>query len=85
MASALTPIYDIIPDKYAYSSTGKLDIKFLSACVAVVVVFVDKTIMIEHRTDAEMCAKGDTDEAFVLLESIMENIRKFKDGNFNIQ
>jgi hypothetical protein len=71
MASTLAPIYDIMPDNCAYSSTGERDIKFLSACVAVVVVFVDKTIMIEHRTDAELCVKGDMGEAFVLLETEM--------------
>jgi len=47
--------------------------------VAVVLVFIDHTIMIEHRTDAQLCAKSDLDEALDLLENIMKNIRKFKD------
>jgi hypothetical protein len=85
MTSTLGSIYDIMPEKCAYSSTGELGTKFLSACVAVVFVFVDHTIMIEHRTDLELCKHGDLNEASNLLESITENIRKFQGGNFTIR
>jgi len=81
MASALAPIYDIMPENYAYSSTGELGTKFLSACVPIIFIFVDHIIMIEYGTDAEFFAKGDLDEALQFLESIMKNIRKFKGKN----
>ncbi|CAF4143241.1 unnamed protein product [Rotaria socialis] len=84
MASPPTRIYNVQMDQYAYSSTGELGSKFLAPCVAIVVVFTDNTVMIEHRSDPFLYNKRDKtkriyeNDAMNLFENIVKNIRKFK-------
>ncbi len=40
---------------------------FLSAYVVIIVVFADHTVMMEHRTDTELCGKGGLDEKFRII------------------
>jgi len=73
-----TGIYSVQMDHYAYSSAGELGSKFLGACVAIVVVFTDNTVMIEHRSDPFLYHKSDNDErinegnAMDLFENIVK-------------
>ena len=38
-------------EDFAYSSTGEIGSQFLGPCVAVVVIFADRTVMLEHRSN----------------------------------
>jgi hypothetical protein len=81
MASGVSKIFDINMQNYAFSSTGELGTKSLATCVAVIVIFADNTVMMEHRSDAELCAFGNKDEAIELFGSIVANIQKVKEEN----
>ncbi|CAF4145463.1 unnamed protein product [Rotaria magnacalcarata] len=85
MASASTHIYDIMFENYAYSSTGELGTKFVSSCVAVIVIFVDNTVLIEHRSDLDLCRYGKQDEVEEFLKSVVTNICELKDHCCNIR
>lgn len=71
-------------DHYAYSPAGELGSKSLGPCAAIVVVFTDNTVMIEHRSDPFLYRKPkhgqkiDDNEAMFLFENIVKNIRQFK-------
>jgi S-adenosylmethionine hydrolase len=82
-----TRIYDVQMDHYAYSSTGELGSQCLGPCVAIVVVFKDNTVMIEHRSDPFLYHKRDHHtklnelDAMDLFGNIVTNIRKFKQND----
>jgi hypothetical protein len=84
MTSPPIGIYNVGMDHYAYSSFGELGSKFLGPCVAIVVVFSDNAVMIEHRSDPFLCnnagnsKKINDADAMHLFENIVKNIRKFK-------
>ncbi|CAF3572654.1 unnamed protein product [Adineta steineri] len=73
---ALSPvnIYDVPMEKYAYSLIGELDTTGLSPCVAVIVIFSDHTIMMEHRSDIELYKYGSEAEVLDLLEDIAKKV-----------
>ncbi|CAF1290765.1 unnamed protein product [Adineta steineri] len=73
---ALSPvnIYDVPTEKYAYSLTGELGTTGLSPCVAVIVIFSDHTIMMEHRSDIELYKYGSEAEVLDLLEDIAKKV-----------
>jgi hypothetical protein len=91
MTSSSNAIYDVNMQKYAYSSTGELGTQGLSPCVAVIIVFSNRTVMIEHRTDNELYDEADepeaTDEteATDLFHDIVDNIEAMEKQHLNIR
>ncbi len=57
MASALPKIYDVSQENYVNSSMGELGARFLSTYEAIIIVFSDHTVMLENRTDIQLCIK----------------------------
>ncbi|CAF1147806.1 unnamed protein product [Didymodactylos carnosus] len=84
MTSPPIAIYDVDMHKYAYSSTGELGSKGLSPCVAVIIVFSNRTVMIEHRSESELCDKGDQFDATDLFLDIVDNVKAMEKQNLNI-
>jgi hypothetical protein len=84
---ALPPvnIHDVAMQNYAYSLTGELCTTGLSPCVAVIILFSDRTIMMEHRSDIELCKYGYETEVLNLLENIAKNIIRMKRIHLNIR
>jgi hypothetical protein len=72
-------------DRPGYSSTGELGSKGLSSCVAVIIMFSNRTVMIEHRSESELCDKGDQFDATDLFLDIVDNIKAMEKQNLNIQ
>jgi hypothetical protein len=68
-----------------YSLTGEIGTTGLSPCVAVIIVFSDHTMIMEHRSDLELCRNGDEPEAMNLLEDISKNIIDMKKIHLNIR
>ena len=85
MKSSSNAIYEVDMQKYAYSSSGELGTQRLSPCVAIIVVFSNGTVMIEHRTDTEMCDEGNVSEATDLFHDIIDNIKSMKKQHLNIR
>jgi hypothetical protein len=85
MAFRPVDTHDVAMEHYAYSLTGKLGTTGLSPCVAVIILFSDKSVMIEHRSDTELCQHGDDEEAINLLQDIIKNIIKMKKIHINIR
>jgi len=85
MTSSSNAIYDVNMQKYAYSSTGELGTQGLSPCVAIIVVFSNRTVMIEHRTDNELYDEGDELEAIDLFRDIIDNIEAMEKQHLNIR
>lgn len=71
MASRSSPIYNIWQGYCVYSTSGKLRIAFVSSGVAIIFIFIGNTIVIEHRTDIELCENGKSDKVFDLFVSIL--------------
>ncbi len=85
MTSSSNAIYDVNMQKYAYSSAGELGTQGLLPCVAIIVVFSNRDVMIEHRTDSEMYDKGDELEAIELFRDIVDNIEAMEKQHLNIR
>jgi hypothetical protein len=49
-----------------------------SPCVIVIVTFNDDSVILEHRSDIDLCAEGNEDEAMKLYESITGHIIECK-------
>jgi hypothetical protein len=76
MTSPSNVIYDVDMQKYAYSSSGELGTNGLSPCIANIIVFSNRTVMIEHRSDNELYDdEGDELEAVNLFHDIVDNIK----------
>jgi hypothetical protein len=85
MANPSLEIYNVEQEHYAYSLTGELGTRFLASCVAIIIVFSNNTVIIEHRTDLELCRTGNVNEVYKLFENIADNILQIKENNFAIQ
>lgn len=68
-----------------YSLTGEIGTTGLSPCVAVIILFSDHTIIMEHRSDLELCRNGNEREAVNLLEDISKNIIDMKKIHLNVR
>jgi hypothetical protein len=84
MTSPSNVIYDVDMQKYAYASSGELGTKGLSPCVAIIIVFSNRTVMIEHRSDNELYDEGDELEAIDLFHDIVDNIKAMGKQHLNI-
>ncbi|CAF1459671.1 unnamed protein product [Rotaria sordida] len=84
---ALPPvnIHDVAMQNDAYSLTGELGTTGLSPCVAVIILFSDRTIMMEHRSDIELYKYGYKTQVLNLLENIAKNIISMKRIHLNIR
>ncbi|CAF4041081.1 unnamed protein product [Adineta steineri] len=76
MTSLSVGIYDVDIQNYAYSSTGELGTKGLSPCVAVIILFSNRTVLIEHRSDHELYDEGDELDATYFFHDIVNSIAK---------
>jgi hypothetical protein len=78
-------IHDVGMQNCVYSLTGEIGTTGLSPCVAVIILFYDHTMIMEHRCDLELCRNGDETEAMHLLEDISKNIIDMKKIDLNIR
>jgi hypothetical protein len=62
MSTSSQPIYNVLQQYYASSISGELGSRHVSECVAVIVIFDDNGIMVEHYTDVELFNTNHDDE-----------------------
>jgi hypothetical protein len=51
-------IYNVDQDHYAFSSNGQLASIGASRCIIIIIIFNDDSVMLEHRSDTDLCATG---------------------------
>jgi len=84
MSTSSQPIYNVLQQYYASSISGELGSRHVSECVAVIVMFDDNSIMVEHYTDVELFKTNHDDEdkddgnAMNLFKNIAKHIVEVK-------
>jgi hypothetical protein len=71
-------IYNVKQDQYAVSTSGELASMHASTCVIVVMIFNDNTVIVEHRSDPNLCKHVNNDEAMELFHNMAAHIIKHK-------
>jgi len=84
MTSQFKTIYDVETHKYAFSGSGELGTKGLSPCVAIIIVFSNRSVMIEHRADSELHDDEGEFDAKDLFEDIIDNIQAIEKQHLEI-
>jgi len=73
-----TPIYDVEQDRYARSTTGELASLGVSPCVAVILIFTDNKVIVEHYSEGSLGKSSDEEKAMQLFGEVAGHIRKHK-------
>ncbi|CAF1217659.1 unnamed protein product [Adineta ricciae] len=84
MTSLSKVIHDVEFQHYAYSPTGELGTRRLSSCVGIIIVFANRTVLIEHRSASELWDEGESFEPKDLFEDIVDDIIAMKQHHLNI-
>ncbi len=81
MSISSQPIHNVRQQYYTYSISGEFGSRHVSECVAVIDIFDDNSIMVEHYTDVELFETNNIhedgdDEDDVNAMNLFENMAK---------